>query len=258
MNPRDLGLDRRNFLSHALLATSAATLTGGFSFAAEKQPTKFPICVFEKFLQDLSYDDLADTVAELGFSGVEATVRKGGHVPPERVEEDLPRMVEALKKRDLDVTIMTSDVLNPQQPLTEKVLRTAADLGIKHYRMGFYQYDLKQPIVPQLEEIRPGLQELAAFNKELGVTALPESLGCQIRRRDHLGSVLPDQGHSRRPGRLGVRHSPCHDRSGSLLARGLRRHQAPHRRDLRQRFPVEWPQGGAHAARQGTRRPGVF
>ena len=66
---------------------------------------------------------------------------------------------------------MATDVLNPSQPLTEKVLRTAKDLGIGSYRMGFYRYDLKKPILPQLEEIRPGLAELADFNEELGMTA---------------------------------------------------------------------------------------
>ena len=38
--------------------------------------------------------------------------------------------------------------------------------------MGFYKYDLKKPILPQLEEIRPQVEELAAFNKELGIGAL--------------------------------------------------------------------------------------
>ena len=123
-------------------------------------------------MQELSYDQLADTIAELGFVGIEATVRNQGHVLPERVAEDLPKLVAALQQRDLEVTTMATDVLNPAQPLTEKVLRTAKGLGINSYRMGFYRYDLNQPILPQLEQIRPGLHELADFNRELGITAL--------------------------------------------------------------------------------------
>jgi sugar phosphate isomerase/epimerase len=38
--------------------------------------------------------------------------------------------------------------------------------------MGFYKYDLTRPIIVQLGEIRPGLNELAAFNRELGISAL--------------------------------------------------------------------------------------
>lgn len=165
-------IDRREFVSRAVLATSLGAVMGISASAGEQRSPSYRICAFEKFLQDLSYDELADTISELGFVGIEATVRKGGHVLPERVEDDLPKLVEALKKRDLEVTTMASDVLSPDQPLTEKVLRTAVGLGVKSYRMGFYRYDLTRPIVKQLEEIRPGLNELAALNRELGISAL--------------------------------------------------------------------------------------
>ena len=144
--------------------------------AAEDAKKEYPICVFEKYLQELSYDELANVIAELSFVGVEATVRKSGHVLPERVEEDLPKLAEALKKRNLEVTTMTTDVLNPSDPLSEKVLRTAKSLGIHSYRMGYYQYDLKQRILPQLESLRPQVKELAEFNRELGTTALYQKL----------------------------------------------------------------------------------
>ena len=159
----DPGIDRRRFISQALLATSASAVANNFAWAGSPVDSKYQIIAFEKFLQDLSYDELADTIADLGFVGIEATVRNKGHVLPERVEEDLPKLVEALKQRDLKVVTMASDVLNPSQSLTEKVLRTATGLGIKSYRMGFYKYDLDKPILPQLDEIRPGLEELADF-----------------------------------------------------------------------------------------------
>lgn len=173
MNIAKCGIDRREFVSRAVAGAAASTMLGGLSaLAHEHEATNYRICAFTKFLQNLSYDELADTIAELGFVGVEATVRNGGHVLPENVEEDLPKMVEALNKRDLEVTTMASDVLTPDQPLTEKVLRTAVDLGIKSYRMGFYKYDLTKPILKQIEDIRPGLNDLAAMNKDLGISAL--------------------------------------------------------------------------------------
>jgi len=164
--------NRREFISRSLLTTVAAASVGHVALGQSEAKKDFRICAFEKFLQPLSYDELADVIKELGFVGIEATVRKKGHVLPERVEEDLPKLVEALKKRDVEVTMMASDVVNPEQPLTEKVLRTAKALGINSYRMGYYKYDLQKPILPQLEEIRPQVKELAAFNGELGVTAL--------------------------------------------------------------------------------------
>ena len=163
---------RRQFLSRSVIAGAAAVALKPLSADERDRRPDLRICAFEKFLQDLCYDELADVIAELGFVGIEATVRKNGHVLPERVEEDLPKLVEALKKRDLKVTTMTSDVLNPADGPNETVLRTAKALGIDSYRMGYYTYDLKKPIQTQLDDFRPQLNELAALNRELGITAL--------------------------------------------------------------------------------------
>ena len=168
-------LDRRQFIKQTLAATLAgaaapATLAGAAPAAEGMGPWKF--CAFEKPLLFLSYDETAEVFAELGFDGIEATVRPGGHVLPERVEEDLPKFVEALKKRGLEITILTSGIGSVTQPHTEKVLRTAAKLGIKRYRMDWWRYDLKRPIQSQLDALRPQLKDLAALNRSLGVTGL--------------------------------------------------------------------------------------
>lgn len=152
-----------------MLAASPLTLFGEANRAATPA-NKF--CAFEKPLQFLSYDELAGLIAELGFDGIEAAVRAHGHVLPEKVEEDLPRLVEALKKRKLEITILTSDINSVDSPHAEKVLRTAAKLGIKRYRMLWFRYDLQKPILPQLDAMRPKLKPLAALNRELGLTAL--------------------------------------------------------------------------------------
>ena len=136
--------------------------------AAQRTPR---ICAFTKFLQDLSYDELAATIKRLGFNGVEATVRKSGHVLPERVEDDLPKMVEALRNHDVEIVAMATDVRGADD-LSQRVLSTAAGLGVKWYRMGFYKYDLDRPILKQLDELRPQVRDLAELNRELGLQGL--------------------------------------------------------------------------------------
>lgn len=113
---------------------------------------------------------MAEVIAELGFNGIEAPIRPGGHVLPERIEEDLPKLVAALKKRDLEVTIAASGInqVNDEQR-TETVLRALAAHGIGRFRMSYYRYDLDKPIYAQLDEFRPQLRDLIAMSKEIGI-----------------------------------------------------------------------------------------
>ena len=131
-----------------------------------------PLCAFIKFIQSLSYDQLTDAMADMGFDGVEATVRKGGYIPPERAADELPKLVDALAKRNLKITMLTTDVLDADDPNARPMLKTAADLGVPMYRMGFYRYDLKRPVMDQLRALEPKVKELAGLNRELGIQAV--------------------------------------------------------------------------------------
>lgn len=166
-------LNRRQFLKRSTAIVAAATaLPTAFTSAAGEKLGPWKFCAFEKPLQFLNYDETAGFMAELGFDGIEATVRPGGHVLPERVEDDLPKFVDALKQHGLEMTVLTSGISSADQPHTEKVLRTAARLGIQRYRMDWWRYDLKQSIQHQLDALRPRLRDLVALNKELGLTGV--------------------------------------------------------------------------------------
>lgn len=123
-------------------------------------------------MQHLTAEQMADMLAELGFMGVATTVRPKGRVLPERVEEDLPKLVEVLKQRKLEITELTTAITDVSDPLSQKVLKIAAKLGVKRYRLGAWKYDLKKPIAAQVEAMRPVVKDIVALNKELGLTAL--------------------------------------------------------------------------------------
>ncbi len=179
-------LSRRKFVrlcTAASVGVSAAPLL----MAKDKTPrNKFTL--FTKQLEALSYDRLAEAVAEMGFDGIEGTIRPGGHVTPERVPDDLPKFVEALKKRGLELTIMASGINNAKDPLNVQQLRVAAKLGVKRYRMKYFMYDLKKPVAKQLDEIRPALKDLVALNRELGLQAIYQNHS----GRDYVGAPLWD------------------------------------------------------------------
>ncbi|MFT5091622.1 MAG: sugar phosphate isomerase/epimerase [Porticoccaceae bacterium] len=185
----ELQIPRRKFLVAAGGGLAAASLASRSAAATTADSSaKNSICVFTKPFNSLTFDELADRIAELGFDGVEAPIRKGGHIEPEDVPDELPKFVEALQKRNLELTVMTSNINDPNDPLTEKVLKTAADLGVRRYRMQYFKYDFNEPILKQLDEWRPQFKDLAAMNKQFGITAVYQNHA----GRNYLGAALWD------------------------------------------------------------------
>ena len=172
MNGDPIEFNRRQFAIAAAVATAA--LAGPLRLLAKPDPTpRYEFCAFTKFLQTLSFDELADEMAAAGFDGVEVTARaKDSCIHPERAEDELPLLHEALAKRGLEIAILTTDALSADQPHIEPMLRAAAALGIKRYRLGFLRYDLKKPILPQLAAYQPVIRDMAAMNREIGIAAL--------------------------------------------------------------------------------------
>ncbi len=166
MNPPP-SISRRDFVSQSALAAAAVAASVGSVNAAPAQP--FKIIAFTKPFDKSSPEETADIVADIGWDGVEFAVRKkSGHVDPERVEEDLPKFAEALKKRGKTIDIVTTEIVK-LDPLAEKILRTCAKLGIKKYRFGFTKYAKDKPVADTVREQGAALKELAAFNAEVGM-----------------------------------------------------------------------------------------
>jgi sugar phosphate isomerase/epimerase len=137
--------------------------------AQTRAGARWKIIAFSKPFTRLNYDDTADLVAEVGWDGIECPVRKTAtHIDPERVEEDLPKMVEALTRRGRDVAMITTDITGVSAS-AERILRTASRLGIRKYRLGPMYYAPDRPIPEQLEEFSARIRDLAHLNHELGI-----------------------------------------------------------------------------------------
>jgi sugar phosphate isomerase/epimerase len=167
---------RRVFLARMAAAAPAMMMLGAAaSPAPSNPPRKYRIGGFTKPFQILGFEETADLVAQVGWEGIECPVRAGGQVLPERAGEDLPRLAEALKKRNLEIFTIATDIRNASNPLTEKVLRAAAGVGVKIYRLASLKYDLRRPLEPQMAEFKAGFKELQALNRELGMCAAYEN-----------------------------------------------------------------------------------
>lgn len=163
-------------------------LSSGKSFAADAGEGR-EIAVFTKFLEKLSFEELAEAIAPLGVAGLEAPLRKGGHIEPIDMEAKLAGFVEALAKKDLKVVVMASSISSVDKAgLAEKQLRAAAKVGIRRYRLEHLQYDLSKPIKPQLADIKARLTDLAALNREIGIQGLYQN----HRGRSFVGGPIWD------------------------------------------------------------------
>jgi sugar phosphate isomerase/epimerase len=163
--------DRRRFLKAGAALAAAAAIKSQVSAAvpADKQNA---VCVFTKPFNSLSFEALAAKTAALGFDGIEAPIRNGGHVEPEAVPDQLPKRMEALKARGQQLTVMTSDINHVDSEVNEKVLQTAAGLGIRYYRLKYFKYDESRPVLAQIERWTKQLQDLAAANRQYGITGV--------------------------------------------------------------------------------------
>lgn len=161
---------RRRFLNRGVLAGSA--LIAGGSLVSDTQGAsakRFKLIGFSKPFQTLEPEAMADFVAEVGWDGIECPVRPRGQIEPERAQDELPVVVEALKKRGLTIEIMTTRIDRADEPLTESLLRLAKGLGIPRYRMNYWKYDRTRPVMEQLDEHAGKLKDLAALNAEIGI-----------------------------------------------------------------------------------------
>jgi len=158
-------ITRRTFLG------ATAALAASPAFGQDPKPS-WKVGGFTKVLQELTYEKTAQAAVDVGWDGIELPLRAKGHVLPERVDEDLPKMVEALKAKNLEVLVAATDITAVDNPHAEKVVRALVKNGIRLYRVGGYKYKEGASIPKQLDEIRAKLKDLAALNKELGVTGL--------------------------------------------------------------------------------------
>ena len=160
---------RRDFLVGA--AASTAVGMAGLARAQGQPAEKAPVIVFEKPFQKMPYAAMGEWLQEQGFNGIEATVRRGGHIKIEEAADKVPGMVADLAKSNQQAHIVATHV-GDASPENEKFLRILKDNGIKRYRMDYFSYDLNGDMLKQAREYNAKAKDLAALNKELGIQGI--------------------------------------------------------------------------------------
>ena len=219
--------NRREFMLRSAGAGVGAAALPGLSYAEAAVPPAalapvtgpmpWKIDIYSKHLQFLrDPHEVALAAKAMGYDGLDVTVRPyPGHIDPAKVRQDLPPFVKAVRSHGVEVHLVTAPIADADSPHAEEILETAASLGIHSYWWGSFQYVKGQPILPQLEAMRPRVAKLARLNEKYGMTAMYHCYGGEHTVNDKvyvsgpmwdLLHVLKDQD----PRFVGIQWDSCH------------------------------------------------
>lgn len=164
---------RRNFIKLSTLGAigTIPLISNANSFLGNylENDTVLDVSVFSKVLQFLDYQTTGEIAADLGFSGIDLTVRPNGHVLPEHVRTELPLAIEAIKKAGSDCKMISTNIESSVNQLDLDIIETAATLNIDYYRTNWFKYKKELSMEQSLVYYQKEIEKLGSLNQNLGI-----------------------------------------------------------------------------------------
>ena len=135
--------------------------------------------IFSKHLQFLDYKTTGEMAADMGFNGVDLTVRPNGHVLPENVKSDLPKAVMAIRKSGVNCNMIATSIESVNNPLDVDILECASSSNISYYRTNWFKYKEDLSMEDSLLFHQEEIKKLGELNKKLNL------IGCY---QNHAGT----------------------------------------------------------------------
>ncbi|MBC3759182.1 TIM barrel protein [Hyunsoonleella sp. SJ7] len=177
--------NRRDFIKKTALVGSIIPFVNILNplFALENvsYDDKLSVHIFSKHLQFLDYKETGAMASEMGFNGVDLTVRPNGHVLPESVVLDLPKAITEIKEGGAVCKMITTSIGSVENPLDVQILNTASTLGIEYYRTNWFKFKKDLSLKESLNHYQNEIKKLGELNKKLGV------VGCY---QNHAGTSI--------------------------------------------------------------------
>ncbi len=127
--------------------------------------------MFTKHLQEWPLPQAAAKVKQMGFDGLDLTVRGQGFVLPENVEKDLAPALRVAADAGLTVPMLTTNITDIATDNSEALMATAGELGIKELKLGYHTYKQFGEYKAALENAKAKLAGIAAAAAKYGVRA---------------------------------------------------------------------------------------
>jgi len=174
---------RRKFIKNvstvAVVSPIAASCMNPFQ--TKSSDDILEVHVFSKHLHFLNWSDAAEIAKEIGFNGLDLTVRPKGHVLPENVKRDLPKAIQTIKQAGLSCEMMTTAISDIKNKTDQDVIQTAAAEGVKFYRSNWFKYKEDISLEASLEFYKEKINELSELNKKHNI------IGCY---QNHSGTKV--------------------------------------------------------------------
>jgi sugar phosphate isomerase/epimerase len=153
----------------------------------QAQAARPQLCIFSKHLSKLHYVDLGPIVQQLGFDGVDLTVRPGGHVRPEMAPVDLTRAIESIRGAGVDVPMITTGFLSPSDPGANNCIGISGRINVRYFKPGYWRYKPGENIEAKLAQVRRDLAGLVALGRHYGIQC-----GMHNHSGDYVGAAVWD------------------------------------------------------------------
>lgn len=161
-------INRRSFLSRSVQASIAIAATRPAvagqpvpKATGEMHTSSTPqIAAFTKSFQDRPVPEVCRIFKGLGLDGLDLTVRPGGHIEPKDVGEELPKAVKAARDNGVAISLLTTAITDADAD-AERILSTAADLGIRHIKLGYHRYGEFGTLAKQMDDVRKQIEAVA-------------------------------------------------------------------------------------------------
>lgn len=178
-----MSITRRTFIKSASTTAIVAPLaTSPFNIFHLKSPDEpLKVHLFSKHLQFLDIKEAAQMTAELGFDGLDLTVRPKGHVLPENVETDLPKAIQDIKNGGSSCIMMTTAISDIDSSHDVNIIKTAAKEGIQFYRANWFKYHKDKLMEESINVYQQKVKELGEVNQENNI------IGCY---QNHAGTKI--------------------------------------------------------------------
>ena len=115
----------------------ALQLAAGAVLPAQAAASPFPlVCLYSKALNKVAYTELGEIARQIGFEGVDLTVRPGGHVEPRLSSVDLVRALESISGAGLEYPMITTALTTYLDPTALAVLAISGRTQVPLFRVG--------------------------------------------------------------------------------------------------------------------------